>query len=459
MRYRISLLALTITLSLIDILPTYGFKPSSPPLKPGRKYTTIERLQPERLRAVSEGRARYQKSRHKVSIETGYDDIRGVMHAHAEDSTHTGGTRAELLAAAKSTGVQFVMLTDHVRPPRDFINAETRATTDGVLFMPGVESEGFLVFPLRSFISAYVENRYSTREEFIKVAKSAAGIIFLSHVEERMDWPTTDLDGLEIYNHHADFADEDEFVKWLRASFIDPDRLRQIERALAEYPMEVFGASQDYPEQIIAKWDSVLIQQKATGVSANDCHHNQVFTIKASPPDAILINSVGESPRKVTTEQAPRVAEMLRNKAPNEVIAKLDFDPYDRSLRYVTTHLLMRELTESSVRQALRQSHAYVAHDWLCDPTGFAFIAEAGGKRTAVMGESVKMAKGMKIRLEAPVAGQIKLFLNGRVIHKAESDRLSFAVDGPGVYRAEVWLEVDGEMRPWIYSNAITVNK
>jgi hypothetical protein len=416
-------------------------------------------MQPERLRAVSESRARYQKSRHMVSIETGYDDIRGVMHAHAEDSTHTGGTRAELLAAAKSTGVQFVMLTDHVRPPRDFINAETRATTDGVLFMPGVESEGFLVFPLRSFINAYVENRYSTREEFIKVAKSAAGIIFLSHVEERMDWPTTDLDGLEIYNHHADFADEDEFVKWLRASFIDPDRLRQIERALAEYPMEVFGASQDYPEQIIAKWDSVLIQQKATGVSANDCHHNQVFTIKASPPDAVLINAVGEAPRKLTTEQAPRIAELLNNKAPGEVIAKLDFDPYDRSLRYVTTHLLMRELTESSVRQALRQSHAYVAHDWLCDPTGFAFIAEAGGKRAAVMGEAVKMAKGMKIRLEAPVAGQIKLFLNGRVIHKAESDRLSFAVDGPGVYRAEVWLEVDGEMRPWIYSNAISVTK
>jgi hypothetical protein len=446
-------------LSLIDIIPTYGFKPSSPPQKPGRKYTTIERLQPERLRAVSESRARYQKSRHMVSIETGYDDIRGVLHAHAEDSTHTGGTRAELLAAAKLTGVQFVMLTDHVRPPRDFINAETRATTDGVVFMPGVESEGFLVFPLRSFINAYVDNRYSTREEFIKVAKSAAGIIFLSHVEERMDWPTTDLDGLEIYNHHADFADEDEFVKWLRASFTDPDRLRQIERALAEYPMEVFGAAQDYPEQIISKWDSVLALQKATGVSANDCHHNQVFTIKASPPDAVFINAVGESPRKVTTEQAPRVAEMLRNKAPGEVIAKLDFDPYDRSLRYVTTHLLMRELTESSVRQALRQSHAYVAHDWLCDPTGFAFIAEVGGKRAAVMGEGVKMAKGMKIRLEAPVAGQIKLFLNGRVIHKAESDRLSFAVDGPGVYRAEVWLEVDGEMRPWIYSNAISVTK
>jgi hypothetical protein len=102
---------------------------------------------------------------------------------------------------------------------------------DGVLFIPGAESEGFIVFPLHSFINAYIDNRYSTREEYIKVAKSASGIIFLSHVEEKLDWATSELDGMEIYNHHADFADEDEFVKWLRASFTDPDRLKQVERA------------------------------------------------------------------------------------------------------------------------------------------------------------------------------------------------------------------------------------
>ncbi len=457
MRYRFFLLVFIIALALNDSFSAYGFKPSPLPPKPGRKYTTIERLRPERLRAVSADRLRYQKTRHTVSLETGYGDFRSVLHAHAEDSTHTGGTRGELLAAAKSTGVQVVMLTDHVRPPRDFVNADTRGMKEGVLFLPGAESEGFIVFPLRSFIKAYINNTYATREEYIKRAKSAAGIIFLSHVEAKLDWPTVGLDGLEIYNHHTDFADEEEFVKWLRASFIDPGRLKQLEQALAEYPMEVFGASQDYLEQIIAKWDRDLLQHRLTGVSANDCHHNQVFTIKTAPPDAILINGIGESPRKVTIEQAPRIAEMLKNRAPGEVIAKLDFDPYERSLRYVTTHLLMRNLNESAVRQALRLSHAYVAHDWLCDPTGFAFIAETGGKRAGVMGDGVKMERGMKLRLEAPVAGLIKLFLNGRVVYESRSDRFSFAIDGPGVYRAEVWLEVGGEMRPWIYSNAIWV--
>jgi hypothetical protein len=459
MRHRFSLLASIIALALSDSFSTYGFKSSPPPLKPGRKYTTIERLQPERLRAVSEDRLRYQKARHSVSLETGYTDFRGVMHAHAEDSTHTGGTRRELIMAAKSAGVQVVMLTDHVRPPRDFVNADSRGMMDGVLLIPGAESEGFIVFPLRSMINAYIDKNFTTREEYIKTAKGAAGLLFLSHVEDKLNSALGEIEGLEIYNHHADFADEDEFIKWLRLSLIDPDRLKQIERALAEYPMEVFGASQDYPEQIIAKWDRDLQQQRATGVAANDCHHNQVFTIKADPPDGIMINAVGDPSRKIAIDQAPRILEMLKNRMPGEVIAKLDFDPYERSLRYITTHFLMRELNESSVRQALRQSHTYVAHDWLCDPTGFAFIAETGDKRTGMMGDEVKMGKGMKLRVEAPVAGIIKLFLNGRVINETRSDRLSYAINEPGVYRAEVWLEVGGETRPWIYANPIRVVK
>src|SRR5882672_8431459 len=429
MRHRYSLLASIIALALSDSFSAaYGFKPSSLPPKPGRKYTTIERLQPERLRAVSEDRLRYQKARHSVLLETGYRDFRGVMHAHAEDSTHTGGTRGELLAAAKSADVKVVMLTDHVRPPRDFVNADSRGLMDGVLFIPGAESEGFIVFPQRSIIEAYVDKKFKTREDYIRLVKSAGGNIFLSHVEEKIDWDTSTLDGLEIYNHHTDVSDEGEFVKWLRASFTDPDRLKQIEQAVAEYPMEFLGASQDYLEQIIAKWDRDQIQYRLTGVAANDCHHNQVYTIKADPPDAILINAVGEPPRKIMADQAPRVAEMLKNRSPGEVIAKLDFDPYERSMRYVTTHFLMRELNDGSVRQALRQSHVYVAHDWLCDPTGFAFVVEAAGKRTGVMGDEVRLGKGMKIRLEAPVAGLVKLFFNGRMINQSQSDRLSYAV-------------------------------
>ncbi|MCI0525397.1 MAG: histidinol phosphatase [Acidobacteria bacterium] len=426
-------------------------------LKPGRKYTTLERLKPERLLAVHADRLRFQRERRAVALKTGYQDYRAILHAHAEDSTHTGGTRPELLAAAKQTGVKIVMLTDHVRPPRDFINDSWRGMREGVLFIPGAESEGFLVYPQRPIIDAHINKIFKTRDDYIRLVKPDGGLIFLSHVEEKDDWETGELDGLEIYNHHTDFDDEREFVRWLRGSFTNPDRLKQIENLLAEYPMEVFGSSQDYLEQIIAKWDRDLLRRRLTGVSANDCHHNQVFTVKVADSNAIEIEVVGDSPRRVTAEQSPRVAEMTQGRKAGEVIAKLDFDPYERSLSYVTTHVLLRDLNEASVRQALRQSRAYVSHDWLCDPTGFAFIAERGGKQVGVMGDEVKIVKGLRLRLEAPVTASIKLFRDGKPILEVKSDRLQLDVNDPGVYRAEIWLELDGEMRPWIYSNAIRI--
>jgi hypothetical protein len=350
------------------------------------------------------------------------------------------------------------MLTEHVRPPRDFINDSWRGPNNGVLFIPGAEAEGFLVFPSRSIIEAHVNKTFKRRDDYVKLVKNAGGLILLSHVEDKDNWSTTGLDGLEIYNHHTDIEDEPEFTTWLRGSFTDPDRLKRLEQALTEFPMEVFSCGQDYLEQIIAKWDRDLLRHRLTGIAANDCHHNYVFTIKAALPDAIQINAVGDPPRKITTEQAPRIAELLKDKKDGDQIAKLDFDPYERSLSYVTTHILLqRNLNEASVKEALRQSHAYVAHDWLCDPTGFAFTAESAGKRVGVMGDEVKLAKGMKVRLEAPAAGLIKLFIDGRMVHEVESDRLSFAIDVPAVYRAEVWLEVGGEMRPWIYANPIRV--
>ncbi|HKX26987.1 MAG TPA: histidinol phosphatase [Blastocatellia bacterium] len=427
--------------------------------RPGRKYGTLDRVKPEHLRAVHEDRRRYQETRQPVPFSTGLQDFRAILHAHAEDSTHTGGTRAELLAAAKRTGVQIVMLSDHVRPPRDFITESWRGLREGVLFIPGAESDGFIVYPTRSIISAHLTKSRRPRPEYIKLVKRDGGNIFLSHAENKPDWETGELDGMEIYNHHADFLDEVGFVLWFRASFANPAQLKQIDQALQEFPMEFFGASQDYPAAVIAKWDRELQLHPLTGVAANDCHHNQVYTIRAAGPETIEVLSVDDPPRPITAQGSPGVTEMLKGRQTGDVIVKLDFDPYERSLSYVTTHLLMPELSESATRRALRQGRAYVAHDWLCDPTGFAFIAEKNGKRTGVMGDQVRLEPGLRLRLAAPNAGWIKLFRNGEVVQELRGAALDFEPTEPGVYRAEVWLELDGEQRPWIYANPIRVVK
>jgi hypothetical protein len=425
--------------------------------RPGRKYSMTERLQPERLRAVQRDRQRISHERKPVSLRTGFPDFKAILHAHAEDSAHTGGTRPELLRAAKQTGVRIVMLTDHVRPHRDFINDSWRGMHDGVLFIPGAEAEGFLVYPQRSLKT----RQWESRDEYIGIIKKGGGNIFLSHIEERADWPTDQLDGMEIYNLHADFkGDQFEFAGWLRKTVSDPDRLAAFQKLLAQYPQEIFGATQDYLSDYIARWDRDSLTHRVTGVAANDCHHNQVVTVKVADAKTLELWLTGdrEPSLKVTADQAPRLSELTHNRQPGEVIVTLDLDPYERNLSYVSTHILTRRLTEEAVRQALRQGHTYVAHNWLCDATGFAFIAtRPESKPFAVMGDEFRFRPGATLMIEAPAEGVIRLFRNGAMIGETKGREMRQVISAPGTYRAEVWLEIDGELRPWIYASPIRV--
>ena len=429
-------------------------------LSPGRRYRTIERLAPERLAAVAADRAALRRARRKVRLSHGLADYRAILHAHAGDSTHTGGTREELLTAARRTGVKVILLTDHVRPPRDFINDSWRGLHEGVLFIPGSEGEGFLNYPSLSVIDHYLRKDQKSREDYVKMITANGGNIFLSHVEERYDWSTAGLDGLEIYNNHSDMKDEFEFVGWLRGALTNPDRLKLLNSLLARYPLEVFGALQDYHAPTIAKWDRDLLERPLTGVAANDCHHNQVYEIRAVAPDTIEISIIGDPPRRVTTTQIPAIAPLLEGRRAGELLARVDLDPYESSLQFVTTHLLLPKqegLTEAAVRQALRTGRAYVAHDWLGDPTGFAFVAARSGRRVGVMGAQIPLTTALRLRLEAPLPGTIRLFHQGALIAETTGRSLEHLVSKPGVYRAEIWLQIDGEERPWIYSNPIRV--
>jgi hypothetical protein len=421
----------------------------------GRRYSTIQRASIGHLREVQSSRFKLVATGSAIKPLTSYNDYRAVLHAHAEDSSHTGGTRTELLRAAKTTGTRIVMLTDHVRPPRDFINDSWRGIRDGVLFIPGAEAEGFLAYPERSIAS----ERYSSPSDFARIVLRTGGNLFLSHVEERLDFPTEGLDGLEIYNHHTDLKDEGQFLRWLRDALVDPVRLRDLERAIREYPREFFAVTQDYPADVLAKWDKDLAERLLTGISANDCHHNQGFIVTCASSDAIEVKERVDpgKPRLVSVKEKPEIVELLRGRSPGDVIANLDFDPYERSLLYVSTHILSKALDERSVREALRKGRAFVAHDWIYDSTGFQYVAERNGEVVATMGETVKASGDLMLRADLPARARMRLLHNGRVIHEVDGVNLRFSVPGNGVYRLEAWVELDGELRPWIYSNPIRV--
>lgn len=265
-----------------------------------------------------------------------------------------------------------------------------RGLRDGVLFIPGAERGD---------------------QHLLEIDFRDGPVRFLSHVEECLECPTSALAGLEIYNRHTDTKDEPDFQRYFRAAMKNPDEWRKIGANLSAYPDEWFGAGVDYWPAIFAKWDRESQSRRLTGIAASDAHHNQV-------------------------------------------IQGLDFDPYERSFRNTSTHILARTLAENDIRDALLAGRAYVAHDWLADPTGFAFNA-SNNLGVFDMGDSVPFLGTTRLTAQLPLEARLKLLRNGAPVQEATASALSFTAKEKGVYRLEAWLSVDGEDRPWIYSNPI----
>jgi hypothetical protein len=329
---------------------------------------------------------------------------------------------------------------------------------DGVLFIPGSEARGFLIYPMKSML----ERMEAKGADFINTVTVGDGMIFLSHIEERKDHPVNGLTGLEIYNRHWD-AKQDKFsLLVLGMMLTDPKQLAELKEAVRLYPDEFFAFQCEYPKIYLHKWDVGTKQKRLTGVAANDCHHNQVFIVKMLDDETVLLGTNVDDDKKkqkITAALRPGIKEMTKGRKPGDILVKLDADPYHVSFKNSCTHVLAPKLDEGAIRTALKAGHAFVAHDWMCDASGFRFEAnDASGKRIAIMGDVVELADGVKLAAKLPAPAYLRLLRHGEevVIAESKSD-FEFVVKMPGVYRVEAWLKLDGEYRPWIYSNPIYV--
>jgi acetyl esterase/lipase len=351
---------------------------------PGRKFTTIERLETAHLEAVHQARLKFAQERKTLPWLGVYTDYRAVMHVHAEDAAHTKGTRAEVLAGAKAAGVQVVMFTDHRGPKPDTWSG----VRDGVLFIPGSEDDHLLRFP-----------------------KPDAELRFLSHLEETPDASSAGFQGMEIYNRHTDATDEKAFEEYFRAAIKNPAEWSKLAANESKYPDEIYAAEQDYWPLLTGRWDKEIATHPFAGIAANDAHKNQTY------------NGV-------------------------------TFDPYDVSFRFVSTHILALEHSDTAIRDSLRKGRVYVAHDWLCDPTGFTFVA-SNNYGIYDLGDRVPMLPNTRLNARLPLAAHLKLIHGGEVVAESNGAEFTFTPKEAGSYRLEAWLTVDGEERPWIYANPI----
>jgi acetyl esterase/lipase len=189
---------------------------------------------------------------------------------------------------------------------------------------------------------------------------------------------------------------------------------KRLNGKLLQYPYEVLGATVEQHPEILVDWDRQLATNEIVGYA------------RTTLPDV-----------------------------------KLSLDAKAAALRTTTTHVLARELKESDVIESLAAGHAYVSHDWLCDPTGFSFVAE-NYFGAFEMGDTVVANPLMgetTITASVPVTAKMRLLRNGNLVAEARDNKLVYRAVDEGAYRLEASLAVDGEDRPWIYSNALYIRK
>ncbi len=349
----------------------------------------------QRLQAIHE--ARLDLSRQHKPAGTAH----GVyLDFHAAFIPMTGDleakTQSQLLTAAKKAGTRILIVTRHGTK-----GLPLHGFQDGILVITGTETdEGSVLFPETSSDGNSV---------------SGSGLEFLRHVDRPLSRTNDAITGMEICNNRGN-------PKLIGESFPGPSNQSKLTRRnlvdnLRAFPDEFFAGPAVYQKETLAIWDRSLEAKSLTGIGVNE-------TL-----------SISRSAR-------------------TDLFKKAAIDPFEVSFRNLVTHILAEDLTEVSIRNALTNGHAFVAHDWLFDPTGFSFGA-ANNLGVFGMGDTAPMLGTTRVMGITPLPAKLRLLHNGSLIQETTGTNLTFQAKEPGPYRLEAWLTVAGEERPWIFSNPV----
>jgi hypothetical protein len=383
-----------------------------------------------------------------------FEDIRTVIHAHSHLSHDSRGTREEILAGAKAAGVRAILMTDHYTHDRRFLREALRGMHDGVLFIPGAElSCGLLCFG----IDAIEWPEEASATEILQRVKAGGGMGFIAHPEQRSDWSLPSFVGMEIYNTHADAEDSNSSeLRALRGEGAMSTWMSLLQ-AFRRYPREAFASIFDPPTANLARWDSLNRYRRVVGIAGNDSHNNVGAVVRGAEGGRLeVIDVLGKKIAELARGALPSFLLGGVDPSPGQAVLELRLDPYDVSYGYVSTHILAESLSERHLLKALARGRCYVAFDWIADPTGFLFEGRAG-RRHASMGETLRHRDRPRLRVESPLGAEIRLLRDGQEVARTNGALLEHEVAAPGAYRAEVWVTIAGEPRPWIYANPIRV--
>jgi hypothetical protein len=379
----------------------------------------------------------------------GLNDYRGILHSHSKYSHDSEVPFEEILRVLKSTGIDFICLSDHSIQGRADFNLQWRGLHEGKLFVPGFEmKDGIMPFGVASGV---VLSNQTDSATLARQISENGGLMFYAHPEERRDWDCPELVGMEIYNIHTDFKRSS-----ARLRAMVPDLLVNQGR----YPEHVFRTIFVPPVDFLRHWDELNRTRHITGIAANDCHQNVGFRGIYTTSDTIRVEDT--SPKvlknfKLNWFTRPLARLCFGPLTPNRRLFHFQLDPYERSGRFVNTHVLARSLSEPTILDGLRAGRAFIGFDMIANSVGFQWFAADGTNHT-VMGETAAFSPATRLGVKSPLPCRFTIIKNGSAVCQEEGRALDWTPPGPGKYRVEAELKVLNNWVPWVYANPIKLH-
>ena len=346
-------------------------------------------------------------------------DLACVVHVH---STFSDGraTVAEIIEAARMTGADAVLLTDH-----DSLEARRRGLEGWhgpVLLLVGIELSPRGGHLLAFGLDEEIDHGGLSESEIISAARRRGALTFPAHpfsegsrISRRIGrphpWPGLERDeytGIELWSAITEAAEACASVRELVAFLRNPE-------SCLDGP----------PARNLAEWDRLCQRRRTVAIGGLDAHETGV-----------------------------RIGRRVLSPLPNR-----------RMFGLLRTHVLCvgaptgrLEEDRERVYQALSEGRCYLAVDALAEPKGFAFWAEGSEGRLDIGGEA-----GMgewSLRAVLPQPAELRLLQDGREVARlAGVTELAYRTRGAGVYRIEARLDVAGRARTWIVSNPLYLRR
>lgn len=338
----------------------------------------------------------------------------GVVHIHTNLSDGRG-TPAEVIAAARRAGADFIVVTDHNRVDPEAFAEVTQPGDPLVLVGSEISTEAghMLAIGIRSPTFKFS----GTLREVLDDVRHLGGCAFAAHpTSPRGETRFTREEepgnfGLEVVNGDSAWREASPLALALSTWTYPVNPGFALARTL-----ETFD-----PERGL--WDRLLSRRFAPAVGGADAHGRIPITRTSSLP----VPSYEALFSLVRT-----VAHLDEPLSPNRAAARV------------------------AITKALCAGSSVVAIPSLADPKGFSFVARTAAGDVFGPGSTVRFSPGIHLLVAGamPSGVTLRLIESGKVVATGV-ESLDHAVAGPGVYRVEAYAK--DETTPWILSNPISV--